>query len=127
MPIRFLRFQWPLPLNANRVLQLLFVLAALAGCAVDRTVEGRALGTGETFTGTARPGGMLSSGSLSLQSSKGAKCEGRTLSAETVGSTVAVLTCDDGRAGSVILLDGPSQSVGTGLLGSDQVTLTITK
>ena len=112
---------------ATRVTLLLIVLAALGGCTVDRTVEGRVLGTSETFSGTATPGGMLTSGSLSLESSKGAKCEGRAMSAETVGSTVAVLTCDDGRAGSVILLDGPSQSVGTGLLGSDQVTLTITK
>ena len=64
---------------------------------------------------------------MSLASSKGAHCEGRSMSSETVGSTVVVMTCDDGRAGSVILLDGPSQSVGTGFLGDEKVTLTITK
>jgi hypothetical protein len=106
---------------------LLVAFAALAGCSADRNVTGRLLGSGETFTGTATPGGLLSGGSMSLRSSSGARCEGRSMSSETVGSTVAVLTCDDGRAGSVILLDGPSQSVGSGVLGTDKMTLTITK
>ncbi len=98
---------------------------ALAGCAGDN-VTGRALATGETFTGTSSEN-WIGGGSLSLQSSKGANCEGRTIGSETVGSTVAVITCDDGRAGSVIFLDGPSQSVGNGLLGEDRVTMTIAK
>ena len=103
----------------------LAALAALAGCA-SADVSGRILSTGETFTGTSSPG-LIGGGSLDLESSKGTRCEGRTVSAQSVGSTVAVITCDDGRAGSVVLLDGPSQSVGTGVLGNDQMTLTIEK
>ena len=103
---------------------LALTLLLLCGCA-SPTLEGRILKTGETFTGTSSTG-MLG-GSLEFQSDKGTRCEGRTISSATVGSTVAVITCDDGRAGSVVFLDGPSQSVGTGLLGNDEVTLTITK
>jgi hypothetical protein len=100
-------------------------LMGLAGCAGD-TVTGRALTTGETFTGSSSAG-LIGGGSLSLASSKGTKCEGRTMGSEAIGSTVALITCDDGRAGSVIFLDGPSQSVGTGVLGDDKVTMTIEK
>ncbi|HVY98317.1 MAG TPA: hypothetical protein VHA35_02365 [Dongiaceae bacterium] len=104
---------------------LLGAALALAACAGDN-VTGRALSTGETFTGSSSAG-LIGGGSLSLQSSKGAKCEGRTMGSETIGSSVAVITCDDGRAGSVVFIDGPGQSVGRGVLGDDQVTLTIEK
>lgn len=104
---------------------LLLATVALAGCAGDN-VSGRALATGETFTGTSSAG-LIGGGSLSLQSSKGTKCEGRTMGSEQLGSSVAVITCDDGRAGSVVFVDGPGQSVGTGFLGTDKVTMTIEK
>ena len=101
----------------------------LAACS-SPNVSGQVLATGETFTGSARSGlvgDMTGTGSLDLTSSTGTKCEGRTVSAAQVGSTVAIITCNDGRAGSVVLLDGPTQSVGTGVLGNDQMTLTIEK
>ena len=101
------------------------LLLLLAACSTDRNVTGRGLTSGESFSGTASPGTF--GGSLSLVSDRGTHCEGRSMSAESVGSTIVVLTCDDGRAGSVLLLDGPSQSVGTGVLGDEKVTLTITK
>jgi len=97
----------------------------LAGCAGD-SITGRALNTGETFTGSAKEG-LIGGGSLSLTSSTGVKCSGRTMGSESLGSSVAVITCDDGRAGSVVFLDGPESSVGNGVLGEDQVTLTIEK
>ena len=99
------------------------VLLLLAACSTDRAVEARILKTGETFTGTASPGTF--GDSLEMQNSNGVRCTGRATTAESVGTTVAVLVCDDGRAGSVILLDGPSQSTGTGVLGTDQVSLSI--
>jgi hypothetical protein len=98
---------------------------ALMGCMGDN-LTGRALATGETFTGSSSAG-LIGGGSLSLQSSKGTKCEGRTIAAEQLGSSVAVITCDDGRAGSVFFIDGPDQSVGNGFLGDDKVTITIEK
>jgi hypothetical protein len=104
---------------------LLAIAVLLAGCAGDN-VTGRALTTGETFTGSSSAG-LIGGGSLSLESSKGTKCEGRTMGSEQLGSTVAVITCDDGRAGSVFFIDGPRQSVGNGFLGDDKVTITIEK
>jgi len=115
------------PVTATRRFGLLLSLIAIGGCASESTVTGRALATDETFTGTASEGGTFSSGSLSLSSSKGTKCTGRTMGSESIGSTVAVITCDDGRAGSVVFLDAQDQSVGTGVIGNDQVTLTIAK
>jgi len=103
----------------------MIVAIALAGCAGEN-VTGRALATGETFTGSSSAG-LIGGGSLSLASSKGTKCEGRTMGSEQLGSSVAVITCDDGRAGSAVFIDGPAQSVGRGVLGNDQVTLTIEK
>lgn len=97
----------------------------LAGCAGDN-VTGRVLTTGETFTGSSSTA-LFGGDALSLESNKGTKCTGRTMGSETLGSSVAVLTCDDGRAGSVLFLDGPGQSVGTGVLGDDKVTFTIEK
>lgn len=102
---------------------------SLAACS-GADVSGQVLATGEIFTGSASAGllgGMTGTGSLDLTSSTGARCEGRTVSSAQVGSTVAVITCNDGRAGSVVLVDGPTQSVGTGVLGNDQMTLTIEK
>ena len=100
-------------------------LIALTGCAGDN-VTGRALATGETFTGSSRAA-LFGGDALSLESSKGTKCTGRGMGSEAIGSSVAVITCDDGRAGSVVFLDGPGQSVGTGVLGDDKVTFTIVK
>lgn len=104
---------------------LLAASLALAGCAGDN-VTGRVLTTGETFTGSSSAA-LLGGDALSLQSSKGTKCTGRSMGSETIGSSVAVINCDDGRAGSVVFLDGPGQSVGTGFLGDDKVTFTIEK
>jgi hypothetical protein len=100
-------------------------LLLVAGCMGDN-ITGRALSTGETFHGRSSEN-LIGGGSLSLTSSTGATCTGRSMGSETLGSSVAVLTCDDGRAGSVVFLDGPGQSVGNGVLGTDQVTLTISK
>ena len=109
---------------------LLLAAAPLLVACSGPNVSGQVPTTGETFTGSTSAGllgGMTGTGSIDLTSSTGAKCEGRTVSAAQVGSTVAVITCNDGRAGSVVLIDGPTQSVGTGVLGNDQVTLTIEK
>lgn len=103
----------------------LTLLLLFAACSIDRTVEARVLSTGESFTGTYDPGSF--GGSLEMDSNKGAKCTGRTMGSETIGTTVAVLTCDDGRAGSVVLLDGPTRSSGTGVLGDDQVSISISR
>lgn len=108
-----------------RIAGALATLIVLSACSTDRMVEGRVVSTGESFTGTASPG--MFGGSLEMQSSAGVKCTGRTTTAETVGTTVAVLVCDDGRAGSVILLDGDGQSTGSGVLGENQLTLSIAR
>jgi hypothetical protein len=97
---------------------------ALCGCATEHNVEGRMLHASETFSGTAA-NGWGSGGSLTVTSSKGAKCVGRYMKAEAINSSVAVMNCDDGRAGSVLFLDGAHSSIGTGMLGKDIVTLTI--
>src|SRR3954463_13698346 len=101
------------------------LLLLLAACAADRTVEARIAKTGEKVTGTFDPGTF--SGALEMQSDKGTNCTGRSAGSETVGTIVVVLVCDDGRTGSAVLLDGPPRSTGSGVLGDDQVSLTITR
>jgi hypothetical protein len=96
----------------------------LSACSTERVVEGRMLHSVETFSGTAARG-WQNGGSLSVTSSKGARCVGRYLEAKEIGSSIAVMNCDDGRVGSVLFMDGPHESVGTGMLGTDIVTLTI--
>ena len=102
----------------------LIALLFLAACATDRTVEAHIKQTGETFTGTFDPGTW--GGSLEMDSDK-TKCTGRSTGSETIGTTVVVLVCDDGRAGTAVLLDGPTRSSGTGVLGDDQVSVSISR
>jgi hypothetical protein len=101
-------------------------LLLLAACATDRTVEAHVSRTGESFTGTFDPGTF--GGSLEMESADGGvKCTGRSTGSETIGTTVVVLICDDGRAGSAVLLDGPTRATGSGVLGEDQVSLSISR
>ena len=73
-------------------------LLLLAACASDRSVEAHIATTGESFAGTFDPGTF--SGSLEMESTGGVKCTGRSTGSETIGTTVVVLICDDGRTGS---------------------------
>jgi hypothetical protein len=100
-------------------------LLLLAACASNRAVEAHIAKTGESFTGTFDPGTF--GGSLEMQSSGGVQCTGRSTGSETIGTTVVVLICDDGRTGSAVLLDGPTRSTGSGVLGEDQVSVSITR
>jgi hypothetical protein len=108
-------------MNRNAAIILLLLLS---GCATDRAVEAHIAQTGESFTGTFEPGTF--GGSLEMQSDK-TKCTGRSTGSEAIGTTVVVLICDDGRAGSAVLLDGPTRSTGSGVLGDDQVSLSISR
>jgi hypothetical protein len=103
---------------------ILLALLLLAACATDRTVEAHIKQTGERFTGTFDPGTF--GGSLEMESDQ-TKCTGRSTGSETIGTTVVVLICDDGRAGTAVLLDGPTRSSGSGVLGDDQVSLSIAR
>jgi hypothetical protein len=102
----------------------LCVLLLLAACTTDRTVEAHIGATGESFTGTFDPGTFA--GSLEMQSDK-TKCTGRSTGSETIGTTVVVLLCDDGRTGTAVLLDGPTRSTGSGVLGDDQISVSINR
>lgn len=99
-------------------------LLLLAACATNRAVEARIASTGESFTGTFDPGSF--GGSLEMDSDR-TRCTGRSTGSETIGTTVVVLICDDGRAGSAVLLDGPTRSTGSGVLGEDQVSISIAR
>jgi hypothetical protein len=103
---------------------VLCLLLMLAACATDRAVEARIGATGETFTGTFDPGTF--GGSLEMQSDK-TQCTGRSTGSETIGTTVVVLLCDDGRTGTAVLLDGPTRSTGSGVLGDDQISVSISR
>lgn len=103
---------------------LFFALLLLSACASDRTVEARINSTGESFTGTFDPGSF--GGALEMESGR-TKCTGRATGSETIGTTVVVLVCDDGRAGTAVLLDGPTRASGSGVLGDDQVSITISR
>jgi hypothetical protein len=99
-------------------------LLLLAACASDRAVEAHIAKTGESFTGTFDPGTF--GGSLEMESDK-TKCTGRSTGSETIGTTVVVLLCDDGRTGTAVLLDGPTRSTGSGVLGEDQISVSISR
>jgi|AraplaMF_Col_mMF_1032025.scaffolds.fasta_scaffold00280_19 hypothetical protein len=102
----------------------LCALLLLTACATDRAVEAHIANTGESFTGTYDPGTF--GGSLEMQSDK-TKCTGRSTGSETIGTTVVVLLCDDGRTGTAVLLDGPTRSTGSGVLGDDQISVSISR
>jgi len=99
-------------------------LLLLTACATDRAVEAHIGATGESFAGTFDPGTF--GGSLEMQSDK-TKCTGRSTGSETIGTTVVVLLCDDGRTGTAVLLDGPTRSTGSGVLGDDQISVSISR
>ena len=44
-----------------------------------------------------------------------------------IGTTVVDLLCDDGRTGTAVLLDGPTRSTGSGVLGDDQISVSISR
>ena len=112
----------------------------LAGCemtshAKSNTIEGRMLHTPESFTGTTTAE-LAGTGVLNLLSTKGTRCGGayRQVHDDNTAevrvedqhkSGEADLTCSDGRSGKVLFLVGDSEAVGTGMLGKDIVTLTI--
>jgi hypothetical protein len=110
--------------GARAIASALSLIVSLSACSGGDIVEGRMLHTPEFFSGTAGDG-WRSGASLSVTSSKGTKCVGRYTKGETAGSSIAVMNCDDGRTGSVFFTDSPHESVGTGMLGTDIVTLTI--
>jgi hypothetical protein len=110
-------------------------------CACDTThaashsIEGRMLHAPESFTGTTTAE-LSGTGTLNLLSTKGTRCGGayRQVHDDNAAETrvedehksgMAQLSCSDGRSGKVLFLVGPDEAVGTGMLGKDIVTLTI--
>lgn len=88
----------------------------------------------ETFTGESTAS-IDGDGSISLLSNRGTRCDGPyrqvrndnagEVAAEESNNGLAILSCSDGRTGSVMFTLGSDQAVGTGMLGRDIVTLTI--
>jgi hypothetical protein len=115
-------------------------LSLLAACEMTghgkaNTIEGRMLHTPESFSGTTTAE-LSGTGVLNLLSTKGTRCGGAYRQvhddntaeikvADQHKSGEADLTCSDGRSGKVLFLVGDSEAVGTGMLGKDIVTLTI--
>jgi hypothetical protein len=103
---------------------LLSSAALIGACATGRPVEGHTITHAESFTGSASDGWGYG-GSLTITSDQGVTCKGRLIEAKSAGTSVVVLSCDDGRAGSVVLVSGDGEDVGTGALGNDAITLSI--
>ena len=115
-------------------------LLLLGGCemtkqSVAHNIEGRMLHTPESFSGTTTAE-LTGAGTLNLLSTKGARCGGAYRQvhddntaeiqvADQRKSGELDLTCSDGRSGKVLFLVGDEEAVGTGMLGKDIVTLTI--
>ena len=115
-------------------------LLLLGGCemtqhAASHNIEGRMLHTPESFSGTTTAE-LAGAGTLNLLSTKGTRCGGAYRQVQddnTAEIQVADqrksgeldLTCSDGRSGKVLFLVGDEEAVGTGMLGKDIVTLTI--
>jgi len=97
---------------------------AVAGCAATgHPIRGTVMKSDETFGGTASAADH-GQGTITLTSSKGAKCKG-TYRYIQIGEElkkfggIMDFTCDDGRKGSVILSSGEKQMSGFGTVGDD--------
>ncbi|MES1151134.1 MAG: hypothetical protein ABUL54_04500 [Dongia sp.] len=126
--------------NTRAAAAALAALALLGGCemtthAESHSIEGRMLHTPESFSGTTTAE-LSGTGQLNLLSTKGTRCGGdyRQVHDDNTAevrvedqrkSGEALLTCSDGRSGKVLFLVGDDEAVGTGMLGKDIVTLTI--
>jgi hypothetical protein len=99
------------------------------------SIEGKMLHAPESFTGTTTAD-LAGSGTMNLLSTKGTRCGGayRQVQDDNTAeirvedqhkSGEADITCSDGRSGKVLFLVGEQEAVGTGMLGKDIVTLTI--
>jgi len=103
--------------------------------APSHSIEGRMLHTPESFSGTTTAE-LAGDGTLNLLSTKGTRCGGAYRQVQD-DNTAEVrvedqhksgeldLTCSDGRSGRVLFLVGDDEAVGTGMLGKDILTLTI--
>lgn len=92
-----------------KYLVTIITLLALAGCAAGGVPASGETADGEKFTGTFSRWTDTSGGTVTLQSEKGAQCEGRWLLDGSTGSTI--VTCSDGRTGTAEL--SMEQSGGT--------------
>jgi len=114
-------------------------LLLFCGCesmkSAPHSIEGKMLHAPESFTGTTTAD-LAGSGTMNLLSTKGTRCDGAYRQVQDDnGAEVRVedqhksgeadLTCTDGRSGKVLFLVGQEEAVGTGMLGKDIVTLTI--
>jgi hypothetical protein len=129
-----------MPSSSFRLVAAFGALSLLAACempshAASHTIEGRMLHAPESFSGTTTAE-LSGTGQLNLLSTKGTRCGGdyRQVHDDNTAevrvedqhkSGEALLTCSDGRSGKVLFLVGDDEAVGTGMLGKDIVTLTI--
>ena len=108
---------------------------AMSGHGASHNIAGKMLHTPESFTGTSTAE-LAGDGMLNLISTTGTRCGGayRQVHDDNTAeiqvsdqhkSGEVDLTCSDGRRGKVLFLVGDDEAVGTGMLGRDIVTLTI--
>lgn len=129
-----------MPPSIVRLASALGAFVLLGGCempthAASHSIAGRMLHTPESFSGTTTAE-LAGTGTLNLLSTKGTRCGGPYTQVQD-DNTAEVrvedqrksgevrLTCTDGRSGKVLFLVGDDEAVGTGMLGKDIVTLTI--
>ncbi len=129
-----------MPSSIRNTTVALCALLLFGGCAMTQggshhNIEGKLLHTPESFSGTTTAE-LAGNGTLNLLSTTGTRCGGayrqihddntaEVQVADQHKSGEADLTCSDGRTGKVLFLVGPDEAVGTGMLGKDIVTLTI--
>ena len=99
------------------MLSLLFS-SQLVACSLTLPVQGIVQNSDETFTGSAT-GEMDGSGTLTLVSSKGARCQG-TFVYVTHRNGSGTFTCTDGRSGPFDFVSTGTRGTGTGTLGPNQ-------
>ncbi len=103
-------------------LLLVVVTAGLSACSVALPVRGQIQNSDETFTGTAT-GGLSGSGTLTIDSSKGAHCSGNFV--YVTGRTgQGVFSCNDGRTGPFEFVSTGMSGTGYGDLGGQRFTFT---
>ena len=103
------------------VLMLLLICAA-SGCAMSLNVQGQAMNSGETISGSITVD-HDGSGQINFTTSKGATCSGLYVHV-TRRSGEGTVTCSDGRSGFFNFASTGRRGTGVGQIGNERFTAT---
>ena len=108
--------------HPSKFIATISLALAASGCSVTLPVRGQLQNVDETFTGTAT-GYPDGSGSLSVLSSRGARCTGDFVYINSRQGE-GVFNCSDGRSGPFRFTSTGTRGTGFGTLGNANLSFT---